>query len=244
MPGDETGEQDIFRQWREMSRGFLEGGEVAEPLRARCEALFAAWGRFANTGAKAAGAATAGGTPGQPGGPFDPAGWMDAGGAGGWGDLWRWFGAVEGPDLWQAERDLLRASAEWAAYARALERYKAVMAAAWLKAFGRFTQGLADGAADAPPDWPAMQARWQAAADAELAAAQRSDEFLDAQRELIRARLACAALLRARVEGLAQLLGLPTRAELDALHETVHRMGRELRALRARLDSTGQDPDP
>lgn len=243
MSEDRTGEQDLFRQWRKMSQGFLDGGEVAAPLRERCEALFAAWGRFARTWADAAGAksAGAGAIPGQPGGPFDPASWIDAGGAGGWGDLWRWFGAAGDGDFWQAERDLLRASAEWTAYVQALERYKAVMAAAWLKAFGRFAEGLSGAPggppADAIPDWPAMQARWQAAADAELAAAQRSDEFLDAQRELIRARLACAALLRDRIEGLARILGLPTRVELDALHETVHRMGRELRALRTRLDA-------
>ncbi|HSF96596.1 MAG TPA: poly(R)-hydroxyalkanoic acid synthase subunit PhaE [Thermohalobaculum sp.] len=239
MPDDDGGMQDVLRQWGEMSRGLLEGGEAAEPLRARCEALFAAWGRFARTWAEAAGA----GAPGA-GGPFDPAGWMDAGGAGGWGDLWRWFGAAEGGDPWRAERDALRASAEWSAYGRALERYNSVMATAWMKAFGRFAQGLAVGstAAEETPDWAAMQARWQAAADAELASAQGSEEFLDAQRELIRARLACAALLRKRVEGLAQILGLPSRAEIDSLHETVHRMGRELRALRARLDATGKEP--
>jgi hypothetical protein len=242
MPEDGPGEQELFRQWQEMSRGFLDDGGVAEPLRERCEALFAAWGRFARTWAEAAGAKSAGDLPGQPGGPFDPASWMDAGGAGGWGDLWRWFGASEGADFWQAERDLLRASQEWTAYARALERYKAVMTAAWLRAFGRFTQGLAGGTPQAAlPDWSAMQTRWQAVADAELAAAQGSEEFLDAQRELIRARLACAALLRSRIDGLAQLLGLPTRAELDALHESVHRMGRDLRALRARLDAV--DPE-
>jgi len=89
-------------------------------------------------------------------------------------------------------------------------------------------------AQEGSPDWAAMQARWQAAADAELAAAQASEDFLTAQAELIRTRLACAALLRKRVEGLAQLLGMPTREELDSLHETVHRLGREVRMLRAK----------
>lgn len=235
MPEHETGGHDLFRQWRETSRGFLDGEALAGETRTRCEEMFAAWSRFAQTWGEAAEVSA-----GQPGGPFDPAGWMDAGGAGGFGDLWRWFGGDGAADFWSAERAALRGSAEWLAYARALERYNAVMGAAWLKAFGRFAEGL-DG--ESPPDWAAMQARWQAAADAELAGAQSSEAFLDAQRELIRARLACAALLRARVEGLARTLGLPTRAELDSLHEAVHRMGRELRALRARLDAaSGADP--
>jgi hypothetical protein len=33
------------------------------------------------------------------------------------------------------------------------------------------------------------------------------------------------------------MLGLPSRAELDDLHQAVHDLKRELRALRARLDS-------
>jgi hypothetical protein len=33
------------------------------------------------------------------------------------------------------------------------------------------------------------------------------------------------------------MLDLPTRAELDDLHQTVHGLKRELRALRARLES-------
>lgn len=243
MPDDNRGKDanrtDPFRSWREMSRSFLDGSEAAAPLRERCEALFAAWGRFARTWAEAAG--TSGGSPGQPGGPFDPSAWLDAGSAGGWGDLWRWFGAPEGIDPWQAERDALRASAEWTAYIRALDRYNAVMGAAWMKSFARFTEGIAARPADSEPDWTTMQARWQAAADAELAAAQGSEEFLDVQRELIRARLACAALLRGRIEGLAQILGLPTRAELDSLHEAVHRMQRELRRLRTRRDGPGED---
>jgi hypothetical protein len=226
----------LFRQWHEMSAGFLESGEAGGSLRARCEELFAAWGAFARTWSEAAGASGA-----QPGGPFDPAGWMDAGGAAGFGDLWRWFGADTAADPWTAERQALRESTEWLAYGRALERYNAVMAEAWLKAFGRFAGGLGG---DSPPDWTAMQARWQTAADAELAAAQGSEAFLDAQRELIRARLACTALLRARAETLAGILGLPTRAELDGLHEAIHRLGREVRALRTGHGEGSGDNDP
>ncbi|MFQ5566452.1 MAG: poly(R)-hydroxyalkanoic acid synthase subunit PhaE, partial [Paracoccaceae bacterium] len=140
-------------------------------------------------------------------------------------------------------REALAGSRQWRAYTAALERYRAVMAAAWLAAFKRFTEGLEqdDEAGGEPPDWQAIQARWQAAADAELAAAQRGETFLAAQRDLIRARLDCSSLLRGRIELIAQTLGLPTRAELDDLHRTVHGLKREVRALRERLESGLED---
>ncbi len=223
-------EQDPFRLWQQSSRAFLDSKAMPESLRERCEALFSSWSRFARAYAEASGAAGATGG----GGPFDPVGWMDAGGAAGFGDLWRWFGGAGGEGPWHAEGEALRGSAEWVAYAVALERYRAVLAAAWLRAFQRFASEI--GKRSAAPDWERIRRVWQLAADAELDAAQRSEAFLDAQREVIRARLALAALLRQRTEQLASLLGLPTRSEMDELQETVHALRRELRALRSRLD--------
>ena len=66
--------------------------------------------------------------------------------------------------------------------------------------------------------------------------AQRSDEFLAAQRDLIRTRLDCSAFLRGRIGRIAEMLGLPTRAEVDDLHQTIHGLKRDLRALHTRLD--------
>jgi poly[(R)-3-hydroxyalkanoate] polymerase subunit PhaE len=223
-------EQDPFRRWQQSSRAFLDSASMSETLRERCTALFAAWSRFARTYAEASGAAG----PAAGGGPFDPVGWMDAGGAAGFGDLWRWFGAGDGAGPWSAEGATLRGSAEWARYALALDCYRGVMAAAWFAAYQRFADEL--GKRKEAPDWERIRQLWQLAADAELDRAQRSDAFLGAQREVIRARLALAALLRERTEQVASLLGLPTRSEVDELQETVHALRREIRALRARLD--------
>lgn len=232
-------DRDPFQIWLASSRDLFAARSadppMADSLRRKCEGLFAAWNRFARTYAEA-------GSVDVKDGPFDPVGWLDAAGSGGFGDLWQWFGAPGGGDFWRGERDALTASRQWLAYTAALERFQALMGAAWLKAFERFAEELAEGqdprGADrsAPPDWEAVRARWQEAAGAELAAAQRSGEFLDAQRDLIRARLDCTALMQGRAERLAGVFGLPTRAEIDELHETVHGLKRELRALRARLD--------
>ncbi len=223
-------DRDPFRLWQQSSRAFLDSTAMPESFRERCAALFAAWTRFARTYAEASGAAG----PAAAGGPFDPVSWMDAGGAGGFGDLWNWFGAGTGSDPSSAGRSFVHGSAEWLAYAAALDRYRGVLAAAWLRAFQRFAAEL--GKYGKAPDWQRIQRLWQSAADVELDLAQRSEDFLDAQREVIRARLALAAVLRKHTGKLAELLGLPTRAELDDLQEAVHALRRELRALRPRLD--------
>jgi hypothetical protein len=244
-----TADQDLFQPWLANSRAFFNAGPMPEsmtgPMKEKCEALFAAWNRFARTYGEAA----SGGA--RKGGPLDPAGWTDTAGGldagGGFGDLWRMFGDPGGPgdmsaDPWRDERDALIASGQWHAYTAALERYRAVMSAAWLRAFNRFAGELAkDTPVDGAPGWDMIQSRWQAAAEAELAAAQRSEDFLAAQRGLIRARLDCSALLRGRVERIAGMLGLPTRAEVDGLHQALHALKRELRQLRARLDAAPLD---
>jgi hypothetical protein len=233
-----TADQDLFQIWLASSREFFaaddSGQSVPESLKQKCEDLFAAWNQFARVYAEA-------GSAGIEGGPFDPAGWLDVAGGGGLGDLWRVFGADEWADLWRGERDAFAASKQWIVYVAALERYRTVIGAAWLKAFGRFTKELArdsdpDGAPGGGiPGWDRIRTRWDRAAEAELAKAQRSEEFLAAQRDLIRARLDCSTLLRQRAERFAGILGLPTRAEIDDLHEAMHHLKRELRAMRARL---------
>ncbi len=239
-----TGDRDPFAVWLEASRSALSAAPMNEPLRERCESLFGAWARFAETYAEASGVReppTGDGQrdatgPGATGGPFDPLAWMDAASGGGFGDLWRWFGADHAG--WQAERDAILGSREWGAYALALGRYQAVMAEAWLAAFHRFSESLARehsaGNAGAElPAWETLRARWQDAADDELARAMRSDAFLAAQRDLLRARLDCAAHIRRRLEGLAEAFGMPTRSEVDALAERVHDLSREVRTLQA-----------
>jgi len=237
-----TADQDLFQIWLASSRTFFATESMTAPmpdaLKEQCEGLFAAWSRFARVYAEASGSTQGEAKGDATGGPFDPVGWLDAAGGGGFGDLWRWFGAAQGADPWREERDTLTASRQWLAYTAALERYRAVMGAAWLAAFKRFAEGMAQDSepGDPLPAWEAIQARWQEAAGAELAAAQRAEDFLAAQRDLIRARLDCSALLRGRIEQIAGMLGLPTRAELDELHQTMHGLKRELRALRARLE--------
>ena len=222
MSGNDEAERNPFQDWLAASQSFLSEGAMDPHLHEKAQALFDAWQRFGTVMANAGGAAA------DAGGPFDPAGWIDMAGAGGFGDLWFWFsGAPAGP------AKALQASREWAAYGTALTRYRAVLGAAWLAAFRHFA-GDITGEEAAAADFATMQAAWQRAAERELAAAQRSETYLAAQRDLLRARLDCAKVLRRQADEFALLLGLPTRAEVDALHQAVHDLRRELRARKGR----------
>ena len=223
MSKKDEAERHPFQDWLAAGQSFLAEGAMDARLSDKAQTLFDAWQRFGGVVAKVGGAAA------DTGGPFDPAGWVDMAGGGGFGDLWSWFGGAGG-----GPAKTLQASREWTAYGAALTRYRAVLGAAWLAAFRRFaeemTGEMAGGAGAA--SFAAMQAAWQQAAETELASAQRSETYLAAQRDLIRARLDCAKVLRGQADEIAALLGLPTRAEVDALHEGLHDMRRELRAMK------------
>jgi hypothetical protein len=250
MADRDPGEDTLFRLWREGARVFADlaaaaarpGGE-GEDAWTRSRALSDAWVGFLEALAAAAGARAA-----RPGAsPFDPAGWMRAPGEGGMADLWRWLEGPEFADLFGEERRLIRETGEWARFATALEQYRLVMAEGWLRAFRRFAEGLAEAKAGQATEGgeaavDRLVALWRAAADEEMARLQASEAYLAAQRDLLAAHLALRASLRARAERMAEFLGLPTRAEVDDLAETVHALGREVRRLRRRAgeDAAGR----
>lgn len=236
---------DLFRLWLEGARAFAESDPAAGATWKRAEAIHAAFARFA----EAFGAAHADRRGRSGASPFDPAGWLRPEGQGGMADLWRWFEGPELADILREEREAVRATREWVAFSGALEQFRAVVAEGWMRAFKGYVERLSADLAAAreekrpDPDWHAMTALWREVADAEMARTHRSDAFLAAQRDLIEAQIAVRQTLRARVDRLAGFLGLPTRAELDDLHATVHALKRELRALRRR-DGRGPDCDP
>ncbi|MDT8342883.1 MAG: poly(R)-hydroxyalkanoic acid synthase subunit PhaE [Thermohalobaculum sp.] len=235
-------EGDLFRLWLEGARAFADAGPAAGAAWPRAEAMHKAWTRFAEAFAAAHADRAAG--PGAS--PLDPAGWLRPEGQGGMADLWRWFEGPELADILREERTAIRATREWIAFSAALEQFRAVVAEGWMRAFKGFVERLSADLAAAreakrpDPDWHAMTALWREVADAEMARTHRSAAFLAAQRDLIEAQIAVRQTLRARIDRLAGFLGLPTRAELDDLHETVHALRRELRALRR---GAGSGPD-
>ena len=77
--------------------------------------------------------------------------------------------------------------------------------------------------------------KWTAALNERLLKAQRSEEFLEAQRRMLDALLKSRAAEHELVEIGAKAVDLPTRAEMDDVHKTLHAVKRELRQLQRRL---------
>lgn len=225
---------DFLREWLERHRLLLDSR--AGPLWQQCERVYQAWAGAAEAFASAH-AARHGGPDAS---PFDPAGWLRPAGAGGLADMFRWLegqGLPGGPTL---PGEWLRGTRQWSAYLAATEQMKAVLAEGWLTAFRTFLEhAVAEDRAGEAPGWERLVTIWRDTAAAEMARTHRRGAFLAAQRDLVRTETELRQYLRGQVERVAGELGLPTRAELDDIHERLHALSREMRRSRAR-ESAGR----
>lgn len=168
---------------------------------------------------------------------LDPRHWLGVGGA----VLEQPFETVLGlprladvPDL---DRKMLSLLQCWAVVAQRSAEYGAMVSKVWLAAFGEFLPALQ---AAAIAGKPAATGRglldsWTATFNERLLRAQRADEFLDVQRRLLVALLNSRAAEHELVEIGAKAMDLPTRAELDDVHRTLHTLKRQLRQLERQL---------
>lgn len=216
---------EMLRLWLETQGKLLRGADGNGWQRA--DTVFRAWSGFLESlGPTAAGTAT----------PFDPSEWLKPEGEAGMTLLRGMLGGTGLGGLFPGDGPV----PEWQGYAAALDRHRAITGAAWLAAFRAFAEQARRAREDAirhgtePPDWDGLAALWRQIADAEFAATQRSEEFLEAQATLLRAGLECRRLVRERLEAVADLIGLPTRAEVDDLAEQIHALRQEIRALKGR----------
>jgi len=79
---------------------------------------------------------------------------------------------------------------------------------------------------------------WLSIANGELLETQRSQEFLEAQKKLLRAGTEIKRRQREQAETWCESYQIPTRTEIDDLTGIVHDLRAELRALRRELDRT------
>jgi hypothetical protein len=131
----------------------------------------------------------------------------------------------------------------WTAVAQRGAEYGAVVSQVWVGAYADFVQALQAAAADGRPARSGRELldRWTATVNERLLKAQRSERFLEAQRRLLDAMLTSRAAERELVEIGAKAADLPTRAELDDVHKTLHAVKRELRALRRELAAEAEE---
>lgn len=145
---------------------------------------------------------------------------------------------VEGPefaDIGTLERQVLKATREWMGLREASAAYRAVTAAAWGRAFGTFSAGMAKDPGLMRQGFRPVLDRWLAVANEELIRTQRTEAFLKAQRALLAAGVAYRLKERELVEVWCETHSIPTRTEVDDLHRTVHELRTQVRALTRQL---------
>jgi len=143
---------------------------------------------------------------------------------------------VQGPrlaDVWDIDRKIALAFSAWIEMRQRLASYNAVASAPWTEASKRFleTMSAAGTSETSTPDWRDVFAKWSEISNEELIRNQRTDGFLQAQKELLQAGLQ----LRSRQDDVAEtasvMFGLPTRRDFDDVTRQLTELRREVRAL-------------
>ena len=171
---------------------------------------------------------------------LDPRNWLGVGSAA----LEQPFETVLGlprladvPDL---DRKLLGLLQCWAGVTQRSAEYSAIVAQTWMSAYADFLPALQAAAGEGKPATGGRELldRWTATVNERLLKAQRSEDFLAAQRRLLDALLKSRAAEHGLVEIGAKAMDLPTRSEMDDVHKTLHALKREVRQLKRRLADT------
>jgi polyhydroxyalkanoate synthase subunit PhaE len=163
---------------------------------------------------------------------FDPRAWFS--GLGGMDETLQRM--AEGPrlaDLWDTERKLFNVFNAWAALRQRSTEHNTVMLEAWMRAAGSFSKTLNEKAdrKETLGSWREVLALWIETANTALLGAQRSDKYLETQRELLKASTDLRLAQQEMAAFYSEVFGYPTRAELDDVHRSVTELRRELRAL-------------
>ena len=162
---------------------------------------------------------------------------------------------AEGPrlaDLWNVERQFAEVFNAWVRMRQRSFEHNKVMLDAWTRAAGAFARRLNERVEKGEPPLDSMRAflsLWGETANEVLLETQRTDAFLDTQREVLKASTDLRLAQRTVAEFYSEMFGYPTRAELDDVHKAVTELRRELRALkrstpRAAPPSQAQEKPP
>lgn len=139
--------------------------------------------------------------------------------------------------LWDWDRKSLRVYSAWLELQQATSAYRALFDQAWQEAYQRFVAEFAKPASAGKPPvktWREGMELWFSTANLCLVEAQRSEEFLAAQRRQLRAATNYRLGLRDLGEELSETFQIPGRGEMDELARLVHQLRREVRELRRR----------
>lgn len=152
---------------------------------------------------------------------------------------------AQGPrlsDVWDIDRKFYAAMAAWLDLRAKLAVYSTTTATPWQSALKRYSETVDT---EADEDWRKAFGKWSAIANEELIRNQRSESFLNAQRELLRATLEFKQKQQALTETMTTFLGLPTQQDLDEVTRQLTELRREVRAhIRETRETKAADPAP
>jgi len=143
---------------------------------------------------------------------------------------------LEGPRyavLWDLDRQLLELKKLTLQRDQAVAAYQAVVQKAWNAAFQRFAKALgSDPLASTKLTWRGLADKWLAVANDTLIDVHRSEKFIEAQRQMLRAASDRHLQERKIAEAWCEAGHIPTRTEIDELQRHVVELRREVRLLR------------
>lgn len=156
---------------------------------------------------------------------------------------------AEGPrfaDVGTSERLTAQVMEKWLSVQASSRTYESVLAGAWAEANTRFAAYLSEcrRTGEEVPTGRAALKTWLDISNDVLLETQRSEGFLAAQRQLMRDGLDFMLVQREFVEALTGPIGLPTRSEIDEIHQTVHQLKQRIRALEKRSSPARTSPSP
>jgi hypothetical protein len=133
---------------------------------------------------------------------------------------------AEGPrlaDLWDTERKMLTLFNAWTALRRRSLEHNAVILEAWIRAAGRFAKDLNEKAdrKEVLSSWRDVVALWVETANTTLLETQRSEPYLNSQREVLKASTDLRLAQQEMAAFYSEIFGYPTREEMDDVHRTV-----------------------
>ncbi|MEO0342059.1 MAG: poly(R)-hydroxyalkanoic acid synthase subunit PhaE [Pseudomonadota bacterium] len=127
------------------------------------------------------------------------------------------------------------------AYQKAAKGFGDIMQQAWLRAYRDFTQQTGE------IDWSSadmddLTKQWLKIADGELLRTQASEGFLEAQKAMIQASTQLKQRQTEMANTWAKEVGLPTQEDLDDLAQIVTELRRDMRILRADVETNTAKP--
>ena len=152
---------------------------------------------------------------------------------------------AQGPrlaDVWDIDRKMALVFGAWIEMRQKLSVYNAVTSAPWNDVSKRFVDAMFAMTSEGKsvPNWREAFAKWSEISNEELIRNQRTDSFLQAQKELLQAGLKLRNRQDDVAEAASAMFGLLSRKDFDDVTRQLTELRREVRALGRQADAKKQ----